>query len=220
MVFFPAVLWFVWAYFKCGIGGNGEERMAGWTWLLASCLINPCLVLIDHGHFQVGIVFDKKLHQLWIDSWMELVVATLFILSINHKQLSHLSGELLYNSYVLGMSFYFGPAFLGHLLGKCIKRKYPIVEVIKLDFVVLGTFALVWWPFLHSYEAAMQLFLVSSFLFTTLLVGAPKRGEHSIWSQGGSKSGIVMLALISSFLPANRASQEVGRRIYDPNFES
>uniref|UniRef100_A0A0E0LHH0 Alpha-1,3-glucosyltransferase n=1 Tax=Oryza punctata TaxID=4537 RepID=A0A0E0LHH0_ORYPU len=73
-------------------------------------------------------------------SGKELVAAALFSLSINHKQ----------------MSLYFAPAFFGHLLGKCIKRKYPLVEVMKLGFVVLGTFALVWWPFLHSYEAAMQ----------------------------------------------------------------
>jgi alpha-1,3-glucosyltransferase len=51
---------------------------------------------------------------------------------------------------------YFAPAFFGHLLGKCLKRKYPIVEIMKLGFVVLGTFALVWWPYLHSYEAAIQ----------------------------------------------------------------
>ena len=57
---------------------------------------------------------------------------------------------------ILQMSMYFAPAFFGHLLGKCLKRKYPIVEIMKLGFVVLGTFALVWWPYLHSYEAAMQ----------------------------------------------------------------
>lgn len=57
---------------------------------------------------------------------------------------------------ILQMSMYFAPAFFGHLLGKCLKRKYPVVEIMKLGFVVLGTFALVWWPYLHSYEAAMQ----------------------------------------------------------------
>ena len=57
---------------------------------------------------------------------------------------------------ILQMSMYFAPAFFGHLIGKCLKRKCPIVEIMKLGFVVLGTFALVWWPYLHSYEAAMQ----------------------------------------------------------------
>jgi len=54
LVFFPAALWFVWAYMKVGIGISGEERREGWMWLLAMVLISPCLVLIDHGHFQVS----------------------------------------------------------------------------------------------------------------------------------------------------------------------
>jgi len=69
----------------------------------------------------------------------------------------------LYN--VLQMSLYFAPAFFSHLLGKCLKRKYPIIEVTKLAFVVLGTFALVWWPFLHSHEAALQVMINYTLLF-------------------------------------------------------
>jgi alpha-1,3-glucosyltransferase len=30
LVFFPAALWFVWAYKKGGIGVSGEERRDGW----------------------------------------------------------------------------------------------------------------------------------------------------------------------------------------------
>jgi alpha-1,3-glucosyltransferase len=58
LVFFPAALWFVWAYLKGGIGITGEERREGWMWLLAMVLISPCLVLIDHGHFQVSYTND------------------------------------------------------------------------------------------------------------------------------------------------------------------
>ncbi|XP_037420785.1 probable dolichyl pyrophosphate Man9GlcNAc2 alpha-1,3-glucosyltransferase isoform X1 [Triticum dicoccoides] len=141
MVFFPAALWFVWAYIKDGVGGSGERR-EGWMWLLAMVLLNPCLVLIDHGHFQYNCIsLGLTLGAIaGILSRNELVAAALFSLAINHKQ----------------MSMYFAPAFFGHLLGKCLKRKCPIVEIMKLGFVVLGTFALVWWPYLHSYEAAMQ----------------------------------------------------------------
>ncbi|XP_066393441.1 probable dolichyl pyrophosphate Man9GlcNAc2 alpha-1,3-glucosyltransferase isoform X3 [Miscanthus floridulus] len=140
LVFFPAALCFVWAYMKLGIGG--EERREGWMWLLSMVLMSPCLVLIDHGHFQyncisLGLTLGATAGVL---SRNELVAAALFTLAINHKQ----------------MSLYFAPAFFSHLLGKCLKRKYPIVEVTKLAFVVLGTFALVWWPFLHSHEAALQ----------------------------------------------------------------
>lgn len=142
LVFFPAALGFVWAYMKDGAGGIGEERREGWMWLLAMVLINPCLVLIDHGHFQyncisLGLTLGAIAGVL---SRNELFACALFTLAINHKQ----------------MSLYFAPAFFGHLLGKCLKRNYPIFEVMKLGFVVLGTFALVWWPYLHSYEAAKQ----------------------------------------------------------------
>lgn len=61
MVFFPAALWFVWTYTKDGVGGRGERREE-WMWLLAMVLLNPCLVLIDHGHFQVRIILVVCVH--------------------------------------------------------------------------------------------------------------------------------------------------------------
>ena len=57
---------------------------------------------------------------------------------------------------VLQMSAYFAPAFFSHLLGKCMRRRNPIVEVLKLGLVVLGTFAIIWLPYLHSVDAVLQ----------------------------------------------------------------
>lgn len=54
------------------------------------------------------------------------------------------------------MSLYFAPAFFSHLLGKCLRRKNPIFEVMKLGLMVIGTFALVWWPYLYSIESVME----------------------------------------------------------------
>ncbi|RVW59538.1 putative dolichyl pyrophosphate Man9GlcNAc2 alpha-1,3-glucosyltransferase [Vitis vinifera] len=51
------------------------------------------------------------------------------------------------------MSAYFAPAFFSHLLGKCLRRRNPILEVSKLGLAVVGTFAIVWWPYLHSMDA-------------------------------------------------------------------
>ncbi|XP_072998264.1 probable dolichyl pyrophosphate Man9GlcNAc2 alpha-1,3-glucosyltransferase [Typha latifolia] len=140
VVFFPAALYFVWVYSRRdqgGVGGGGSMM-----WLLAMILINPCLILIDHGHFQyncisLGLTVGAIAAVL---SSNELVASALFTLAINHKQ----------------MSLYFAPAFFSHLLGKCLKRKNPIVEIMKLGFVVLATFAIVWWPYLHSLEAAIE----------------------------------------------------------------
>ncbi|KAF8390137.1 hypothetical protein HHK36_024659 [Tetracentron sinense] len=53
------------------------------------------------------------------------------------------------------MSAYFAPAFFSHLLGKCLRRQNPLLEVSKLGLVVMGTFALIWWPYLHSVDAFM-----------------------------------------------------------------
>ena len=54
------------------------------------------------------------------------------------------------------MSAYFAPAFFSHLLGKCLRRQNPLLEVSKLGMVVVGTFALVWWPYLHSKVAILE----------------------------------------------------------------
>lgn len=45
------------------------------------------------------------------------------------------------------MSLYFAPAFFAHLLGKCLRRRNPAIEVTKLGAVVVATFAVVWAPF-------------------------------------------------------------------------
>ncbi|XP_043691789.1 probable dolichyl pyrophosphate Man9GlcNAc2 alpha-1,3-glucosyltransferase isoform X2 [Telopea speciosissima] len=102
LIFFPAVLCFIWIYYT----GRRSGYKEGITWHLAMILVSPCLILIDHGHFQ--------------------------------------------------MSAYFAPAFFSRLLGKCFKRRYPLLEVSKLGLTVMGTFALIWWPYLYSTEAFME----------------------------------------------------------------
>lgn len=50
LVFFPAVFYFVVVYYA---GRNPSRSMSGIAWHMAIILLNPCLILIDHGHFQV-----------------------------------------------------------------------------------------------------------------------------------------------------------------------
>ncbi|KAJ0978145.1 hypothetical protein J5N97_013619 [Dioscorea zingiberensis] len=137
MVFFPAAIWFVLVYFR----GRNQDDGSAW-WLLAMILLNPGLILIDHGHFQyncisLGLTLGAVAA---VVSEKDVIGAILFTLAINHKQ----------------MSMYFAPAFFSYLLGKCLRRRYPVLEVMKLGFVVLATFALIWWPYLHSLEAVME----------------------------------------------------------------
>lgn len=54
------------------------------------------------------------------------------------------------------MSAYYAPAFFAYLLGKCLRRQRPIVEVLKLGLVVVGTFALIWCPYLNSVDAFLE----------------------------------------------------------------
>ncbi|GMN63358.1 hypothetical protein TIFTF001_032433 [Ficus carica] len=138
LVFFPAVLYFIIVYHTDRRSGRKSEI----AWHMAMILLNPCLILIDHGHFQyncisLGLTVGAIASIL---SDKDLVASVLFSLALNHKQ----------------MSAYFAPAFFSHLLGKCLRHSNPIFEVLKLGIVVLSTFAVIWWPYLHSTEAFLQ----------------------------------------------------------------
>lgn len=53
LIFFPAALYFIAVYYI----HRGEKDTA---WQLAMILLNPCLIIIDHGHFQVRIWFKAQ----------------------------------------------------------------------------------------------------------------------------------------------------------------
>lgn len=138
LMFFPAALYFIAVFYS----GQSSGRKSNIAWHIAMILLNPCLILIDHGHFQyncisLGLTVGAVAAIL---SNKNVVASVLFSLALNHKQ----------------MSAYFAPAFFSHLLGKCLKRRNPLLEVSKLGFVVIGTFVVVWWPYLHSVDAFLQ----------------------------------------------------------------
>ncbi|CAO2825423.1 unnamed protein product [Amaranthus hypochondriacus] len=138
LVFLPAVFYFIQSY----LTNRPHKQQSDVAWLMALILLNPCLIIIDHGHFQfncisLGLTIGAVAA---IFSSRELVASALFTLALSHKQ----------------MSAYFAPAFFSHLLGRCLRRRNPFVEVSKLAVVVLGTFAIVWWPYLQSKEALLE----------------------------------------------------------------
>lgn len=53
LIFFPAVLYFINVYYY----GKPVRRKSSLAWHIAMLLLNPCLILIDHGHFQVCFIF-------------------------------------------------------------------------------------------------------------------------------------------------------------------
>ncbi|KAJ4972365.1 hypothetical protein NE237_005464 [Protea cynaroides] len=138
LIFFPAVLCFIMvSYTGCRYGRKEDV-----AWHLAMILLSPCFILIDHGHFQyncISLGFTVGAVAA-IFSQNDLVACFLFSLALNHKQ----------------MNAYFAPAFFSHLLGKCLKRRYPLLEVSKLGLTVMGAFVLIWWPYLYSLKAFME----------------------------------------------------------------
>ncbi|XP_023769325.1 probable dolichyl pyrophosphate Man9GlcNAc2 alpha-1,3-glucosyltransferase isoform X1 [Lactuca sativa] len=130
-------LWFIIVY-----ASQSKGYKSNLPWHVAMILLNPCLILIDHGHFQyncisLGLTIGA-VAALLCDK--DLVASFFFTLALNHKQ----------------MSAYFAPAFFSYLLGKSLRCKNPVLEVVKLGIVVIGTFALIWWPYIHSKVAIFE----------------------------------------------------------------
>ncbi|XP_062027161.1 probable dolichyl pyrophosphate Man9GlcNAc2 alpha-1,3-glucosyltransferase isoform X2 [Rosa rugosa] len=85
LVFFPAVFYFIVVYYT---GRNQSGRMYGRAWHIAIILLNPCLILIDHGHFQyncisLGLTVGAIAAIL---SDKDLLACVLYSLALNHKQ--------------------------------------------------------------------------------------------------------------------------------------
>ncbi|KAJ7531399.1 hypothetical protein O6H91_14G042300 [Diphasiastrum complanatum] len=134
-VFFPAAILFVISYYG---QRSSEERASA----LATLLLQPALILIDHGHFQFNCISLglSVAAAAAVISGQELLTCVLFSLSVNHKQ----------------MSMYYAPAFFAHLFGRCLHKKKPVFAILKLGLLVFTTFVMCWWPFLSSKEAALQ----------------------------------------------------------------
>eukprot|EP01135_Chromosphaera_perkinsii_P010818 Nk52_evm13s2241 gene=Nk52_evmTU13s2241 len=120
--------------------------------VLMLLVMQPGLILIDHGHFQYNCVslglavFAVSL----VINDSDLLGSVAFCLSLNYKQ----------------MSLYYAPPFFFYLLGKAAKRKRPnltvfqfiqalvepetLFKIAQLGVCVVGTFAVLWWPFLNA----------------------------------------------------------------------
>jgi alpha-1,3-glucosyltransferase len=96
----------------------------------------PSLILIDHGHFQYNCVCIgfALLGSYYIMHNYDLVGSVFFCLSLNFKQ----------------MSLYYSPIFFFYLLRKCLEEKSAVEIIgkfISLGVTVIGTFAVLWFPF-------------------------------------------------------------------------
>ncbi|KAI9354784.1 glycosyl transferase [Zopfochytrium polystomum] len=111
-------------------------------WMLTSLLLQPALIVIDHGHFQYNSAMLG--FTLWAVVFFlndQFVLGSImFCLSLNFKQMA---------------LFYALPVFF-FLLGKCV-QKGPFL-LIKLGVTVVATFAICLLPFLTSVDDLLQVF--------------------------------------------------------------
>lgn len=101
-VFFPA------AYMCANVFCKGYSQQYK-RLLLAALLLQPALLLIDHGHFQYNCISlgMTAAAAAAIVANKHIVGSILYCLALNHKQ----------------MSLFYAPAFFGHLLGCCLQKK-------------------------------------------------------------------------------------------------
>ncbi|KAF0512370.1 ALG6, ALG8 glycosyltransferase [Gigaspora margarita] len=136
LIYVPAVLVFVNWWFA----GNSWKKRELAVLLI---LLQPALILIDHGHFQYNSVMLGL--TLWAVNCFfydhDVLGSIFFCLALSFKQ----------------MALYFAPAIFSYLLGKCIKN--DIRGVMKLGITVIVTFGIVFYPFLGSLEQISQVII-------------------------------------------------------------
>lgn len=137
VILVPAIWLFISAYYK---GRKYHEIIATFFFIL----VQPGLILIDHGHFQYnGVSIGLAILGIaLILKDNDMLGSFFFALSLNFKQ----------------MSLYYSPAFFFYLLGKNIDRKrlgYSLFRIILIGLVVIGTFVLCWLPFLFNIDNAI-----------------------------------------------------------------
>jgi alpha-1,3-glucosyltransferase len=84
-----------------------RRRVQSLLWPAAAVLLQPALVLVDHGHFQfngLGLGLSAAAAAAAASDW-RILGSVLFTCALNHKQ----------------MALFFAPAFFGHLLGRCLE---------------------------------------------------------------------------------------------------
>jgi len=114
-----------------GGGGGGGSRS---THLLLLALLQPALILIDHGHFQYNAV--SLALALWavlaFDGGYHMAGAACFSAALNFKT----------------MALYLAPAFFFWLLARALGcAEGPARRVARLGAAVIATFAVHWLPF-------------------------------------------------------------------------
>ncbi|XLS97382.1 hypothetical protein HN51_040117 [Arachis hypogaea] len=133
LILFPAVLYFVIVCY----GQPSGSRKSDVGWHIALLLLNPCLIIIDHGIFQVCsaimltvvcVVFQYNCISLGFTIGAVFSVLSrkdllLYIVYTMYGQWSYRIAQPCPDECI------FAPAFFSYLLGKCLRCKHPLLEL-------------------------------------------------------------------------------------------
>ncbi|KAI9505192.1 Glucosyltransferase-like protein [Coemansia spiralis] len=127
-----------------------RSRQLSMPWLakqvaIFTVLLQPCLLLIDHGHFQYNSVMLGFL--IWSVYFAAehrfVLMAISFCCSLMFKQ----------------MALYFAPAIFAFLLSKCFQRQHGLILFVKLGLAVVSTFSIMLLPWIHSPVQLQQILI-------------------------------------------------------------
>lgn len=127
VTYIPAVVIFVRLYGRESAMSKYDKAVA-----LAAILLQPALMLIDHGHFQYNAVM-LGLTVLALDCFLTDHIywgSFFFVLSLGFKQ----------------MALYYAPAVFAYLLGLCVFPRINVLRLIMLGVTVVASFTLVFAP--------------------------------------------------------------------------
>ena len=138
LVYFTASIAFAFVCYK----GDAVAQLR----TIAFLILQPTLILVDHGHFQynaVSLGFSLWAAVFVLADW-DIVGSIFFVLAINYKQ----------------MALYYSPAFFFFLLGKCFSDKKTwgraIGKFVAIGSAVIITMIVCWAPFLGSIDDCMH----------------------------------------------------------------
>ena len=109
------------------------------TWMRLLALVEPAIILIDHGHFQYNSVsLGFALWSFWFVTKKGfancLLGSVLFCFALNFKQ----------------MTLYYAPAIFSYLLGRCFhESRFALQRFCMLGATVVIVFSCLWWPFVY-----------------------------------------------------------------------
>ncbi|KAI8049687.1 glycosyl transferase [Syncephalis plumigaleata] len=138
IIYIPAI----WLFIRTCL--SNATRLSQYSTFLV-LLLQPSLILVDHGHFQYNSVMlgFSLLAVVYYARSQYLVGSVFFCLSLLFKQ----------------MALYYAPAIFAFLLGKCFYQPRGFTLFVQLGLTVVVTFAIHLLPFAGSFDTLRQVFV-------------------------------------------------------------